>query len=71
MSQKVLSTMLRTRANVDKEIEKRARYSVQSLIAKKKKRFFEKKNSKSILVNLKTYGKLLNHSDYQINLVHL
>ena len=46
MSQKVLSTMLQTRANVDKEIEKRARYSVQSLIAKKKKHFFEKKTQR-------------------------
>ena len=52
-----------TRLHVDKEIYKRARYSVQNIIAKKKI------NSKSVSVNLKTYGKLLNHSDYLINLV--
>ena len=45
---------------------KRARYSVQNLIAKKGN--FLKTNSKSVSVNLKIYGKLLNHLD---NLVHL
>ena len=33
----------KTRLHVDKEIYKRARYSVQNLIAKKKKEFFENK----------------------------
>ena len=52
----------KTRLHIDKEIYKRARYSVQNLIAKKKKNFL-KTNSKSVSVNLKTYRKLLNHSD--------
>ena len=58
----------KTRLHVDKEIYKRARYGVQNLIAKRKKNFL-KTNSKSVSVNLKTYGKPLNHLDYLINLV--
>ena len=60
---KLFKKYKKTRLHVDKEIYKRARYSVQNIIAKKKI------NSKSVSVNLKTYGKLLNHSDYLINLV--
>ena len=64
---KLFKKYKKTRLHVDKEIYKRARYSVQNVIAKRKKNFL-KKNSKSVSVNLKTYGKLLNHSDYPINL---
>ena len=38
----------KTRLHVDKEIYKRARYSVQNLNAKKKKEFFENKLKKCI-----------------------
>ena len=38
----------KTRLHVDKEICKRARYSVQNLIAKKKKQIFENKLEKCI-----------------------
>ena len=65
---KLFKKYKKTRLHVDKEIYKRARYSVQNIIAKRKKNFL-KRNSKSVSVNLKTYGKLLNHSDYLINLV--
>ena len=40
---KLFKKYKKTRLHVDKEIYKRARYSVQNLIAKKKKEFFEKK----------------------------
>ena len=39
---KLFKKYKKTRLHVDKEIYKRARYSVQNLIAKKKKEFFEK-----------------------------
>ena len=55
------------KTRLDKEIYKRARYTVQNHIAKKI--FFLKTNSKSVSVNLNAYGKLLNHSEYLINLV--
>ena len=55
---KLFKKYKKTRLHVDKEIYNRAR-----------KQNFLKTNSKSVLVNLKTYGKLLNHSDYLINLV--
>ena len=55
---KLFKKYKKTRLHVDKEIYNRAR-----------KKNFLKTNSKSVLVNLKTYGKLLNHSDYLINLV--
>ena len=35
----------------------------------KRKNNFLKTNLKSVLVNPKAYGKILNHSDYLINLV--
>ena len=38
----------KTRLHVDKEIYKRARHSVQNLIAKKKREFFEYKHKKCI-----------------------
>ena len=38
----------KNRLHVDKEIYKRARYSVQNLIAKKKKEFFESQLKKCI-----------------------
>ena len=40
---KLFKKYKKTRLHVDKEIYKRARYSVQNLIAKKKKEFFENK----------------------------
>ena len=52
---KIFKKYKKTRLQVDKEIYKRARYSLQNLIAKKKKNFL-KTNSKSVSVNLKTYG---------------
>ena len=67
---KLFKKYKKTRLHVDKEIYKRAQYSVQNLTAKKENNFL-KTNSKSVLVNLKTYGKLLNHSDYLINLVNV
>ena len=42
---------------------------VYKISLQKRKKNFLKTNSKSVSVNLKTYGKLLNHSDYLINLV--
>ena len=66
---KLFKKYKKTRLHVDKEINKRARYSVQNLIVKKKKEFFENKFfEKRVSVNLKTCGKLLNHWDYLINL---
>ena len=59
----------KNKLQVDNEIYKSARYNVENLIAKKQKIFFLKTNSKSVLVNTKIQGKLLNHSDYLINLV--
>ena len=64
---KLFKKYKKTRLHVDKEIYKGTRYSVQNLMAKKMK-YFQKK-LKSVLVNLKTYEKLLIHSDYLINLV--
>ena len=55
-----------TRLHLDKDIYKTAQCSVQNLTAKKN---FLKRNSKSVSVNQKTYRKILNHSDYPINLV--
>ena len=40
---KLFKKYKKTRLHVDKEIYKRARYSVQNLIAKKKQEFLEKK----------------------------
>ena len=45
---KLFKKYKKTRLHVDKEIYKRARYSVQNLIAKKKKQFFEKKRKECI-----------------------
>ena len=47
----------KTRLHVDKEIYKTARYNVENLIAKQKK----KENKLKIVDMLSTYGKLLNH----------
>ena len=58
----------KTRLLVQKEIYKRARYSVQNLITKNKYSFLNT-NSKSVSVNIKTNAKLLHHLDYLINLV--
>ena len=45
---KLFKKYKKTRLHVDKEIYKRARYSVQNLNAKKKKEFFENKLKKCI-----------------------
>ena len=42
----------------------------QKLIAKRRRNSL-KTNSESLLVNIKTYGRLLNRSDYLINLVEV
>ena len=57
----------KSRLRVDKEIYNRAQYSLQNLLTKKKGDL--KTNSKNVSVNLKTYGKVLNHLNYLINLV--
>ena len=49
----------KTRLHVDKEIYKTARYNVENLIAKQKKK--KKENKLKIVDMLSTYGKLLNH----------
>ena len=49
----------KTRLHVDKEIYKTARYNVENLIAKQKKK--KKENKLKIVNMLSTYGKLLNH----------
>ena len=49
----------KTRLHVDKEIYKTARYNVENLIAKQKKK--KKENKLKIVDILSTYGKLLNH----------
>ena len=59
----------RTRLHIDKEIYKSPRYSVQNLIAKKKKKFFENKLKECIGKPKDFFEKLLNHSDYLINLM--
>ena len=42
---------------------------VYKISLQKRKKNFLKTNSKNVLVNLKTYGKLLNYSDYLMYLV--
>ena len=49
----------KTRLHVDKEIYKTARYNVENLIAKQKRK--KKENKLKIVDMLSTYGKLLNH----------
>ena len=49
----------KTRLHVDKEIYKTARYNVENIIAKQKKK--KKENKLKIVNMLSTYGKLLNH----------
>ena len=70
MPDKFLNKYKKSRLHVDKEIYKKEQYVVQNLIVKKKERKKEilKTNSR-VSVNLKIYGKLLNHLDYLINLV--
>ena len=70
MRDKLFKKYKKTRLHLDKEIYKRARHNTQNLIAKRKKNYL-KTNSKSVSVNRKTYGKLLDRSDYLINLVNV
>ena len=66
---KLFTKYKKIRLHIDKEIYKRAQYSVQNLTAKWKKIFFWKQTKKSVSVKLKTYGKLSSHSDYLKNLL--
>ena len=67
---KLFKKYKKSRLYVDKAIDKRTQYSAQNLITKKGKKIL-KTNSKSVSVNRKTYGKLLNYSDGLINLVNV
>ena len=67
--EKLFKEYRKTTLHADKEIYKWSQLSRSSVSNFVEKKFFLKTNSQSLLVKLKTYGKLLNHSDYLANLV--
>ena len=69
MPDKFLNKYKKSRLHVDKGIYKKEQYVVQNLIVKKKRKKEILKTNSRVSVNLKIYGKLLNHLDYLINLV--
>ena len=56
-----------TRCHVEKEIIKEHHIVCKTSLQKGKNNFL-RTNSNNVLTNLKTYGRLINHSDYLINL---